>query len=293
MTTSTGAVGTVAVVRTGEAEAHREHIYGSRKPALWRIFFGRRRMRLPLNVYAIEHAQGLVLFDAGVDRAVVTDPRYYGGPVSTLFMRNIFRWPIGPEDTLTEQLERAGFRAADVSKAVISHLHADHVGCIAEIPQAELYAAEEGLAFMRGPDHPERRFVYRNHIEIPGAKWHSIRFEPTDDPDLAPFTEAFDLATARLVVLPTPGHIEGSVSMLVRRGERPPLLMIGDLTYAEELLQNDRFPATGNKEELRASFAKVRALKERLPDLVNPAGARSERGRQARGKRALSGDPPM
>ena len=270
MTTSTEAVGTVAVVRTGEAEAHYEHLYGSRKPALWWIFFGRRRVRMPLNVYAIEHSQGLVLFDTGQDRAVVTDPDYYPKGITRLFMRNIFlRWDIGPEDTLTEQLERAGFRAADVSKAVISHLHADHVGCIAEIPQADLYAAEEGFAFMRGPDHADRHFVYRDRIEIPGAKWHSIPFEATDDPELAPFTEAFDLmGDGSMMVLPTPGHIEGCVSMLVRREERPPLLLIGDLTYAEELLLNDRFPATGNKEELRASFAKVRALKERLPDLV-------------------------
>ena len=30
-----------------------------------------------------------------------------------------------------------------------------------------------------------------------------------------------------LVVLPTPGHLEGSISMRVRRGDRPPLLLIG------------------------------------------------------------------
>ena len=71
-----------------------------------------------------------------------------------------------------------------------------------------------------------------------------------------------------MLVLPTPGHLEGSVSMLVRGGERPPLLSVGDLTYDEGLLQRDQFPAIGNKDELRASFAKVRALKGRMPDLV-------------------------
>ena len=165
------------MITTGAADAHREHIYGTRKPALWWIFFGRQRVRLPINAYVIEHERGLVLFDAGVDRRVATERGYHGDPITALFNRNIFRWHIGPEDTLTAQLQRAGYAAADVTTMVASHLHADHVGAIAEIPQADLYAAEEGLSFMRGPGHPERRFIFRKHIEIPGAEWHAIPFE--------------------------------------------------------------------------------------------------------------------
>lgn len=263
------AIRKVSVISTGEAEGHHEHIYGTRKPALWWIFFGRRWVRLPMNVYVVEHEDGLVLFDTGQDRAVLTDPGYYPDRVTALFMRSLFRWHIGPEDTLTAQLEHAGYAASDVRKAVISHLHADHVGGIAEIPQADLYAADEALAHMRGGDHPERRMVFRDRIEIPGAKWHTIPFEPTDDPALAAFGEAFDLmGDGSMIVLPTPGHLPGSVSMLVRRGTEPPLLFIGDLTYSEQLLKRDQVPATGNKKELRASFARVRALWERLPDLI-------------------------
>lgn len=268
MTTTANAIKNVAVIRTGEAEAHSEHIYGTRKPALWWIFFGRRRVRMPLNSYAIEHEDGLVLFDAGVDRAAVTDPRY-PDRITAFFNRHIFRWHLGPEDTLTRQLELAGYAASDVRKTVISHLHADHVGCIAEIPQADLYADAEGLDYMRGPDHPERRFVFRDKIEIPGAKWHEIPFEPTDDPQLAPFSEAFDvMGDGSMMVLRTPGHLEGSVSMLVRRGALPPLLLIGDLTYDEALLERDQFPAVGERDELRESFAKVRAMQARMPELV-------------------------
>ncbi len=268
MTDRPSSIAKVSLIQTGEAEGHHEHLYGTRKPALWWIFFGRRWVRLPLNVYAIEHVDGLVLFDTGMDRALLTDPAY-PDRITAFFNRHIFRWHVGSEDTLSAQLERAGYAVADVRKVVISHLHADHVGGIAEIPQAELYAAAAGLAYMRGPDHPERHFVFRDHIEMPGANWRDIPFAPTDDPALAPFTEACDLmGDGSLVVLPTPGHLEGSVSMLVRRGERPPLLLIGDLTYAEALLQRDQFPAIGNRAQLRQSFAKVRALKARLPDLV-------------------------
>ena len=56
--------------------------------------------------------------------------------------------------------------------------------------------------------------------------------------------------------------------MLVRSGDWPPVLLIGDLAYAADLLMRDAVPGTGDAKVLRASFAKVRKLKEQLPDLV-------------------------
>ncbi len=267
---TTSAVKAVSVITTGDGEVHHEHIYGTRRPELWWIFFGRRWVRLPINVYVIDHEDALVLFDTGQDRAVVTDPDYYPDRITAFFYRHIFRdIRIGPEDTLPAQLGRVGYSASQVDKAVISHLHGDHVGGIADIPQAELYAGEEGFAYMRGPDHPERQTVFRDRIEIPGARWHMIPFASTDDPELAPFTEAFDLmGDGSMIVLPTPGHLPGSVSMLVRRDTAPPVLLVGDLTYDEQLLERDHVGAVGDAVQLRHTYAKVRALKQHTPDLV-------------------------
>ncbi|MEN8145759.1 MAG: MBL fold metallo-hydrolase [Gemmatimonadota bacterium] len=263
-----GSVRSVAVIRTGWGEAHREHVYGSRKPALWWIFAGRKRVRLPINVFIIEHSDGLILFDTGQDRAVITDPDYWPDRITRLFMRHIFRFHIGVEDTLTKQLELAGYAVSDVRKAVISHLHADHVGGIREIPQADLVVSSEAWRHMLGP-HPEREMVLRRDIEIPGAKWHKITFTPTDDPSLAPFTHAYDLnGDGSMMLLPTPGHLAGSLSMLVRRDAAPPLLLVGDLCYSTDMLLEDQFPATGDEEQLRETYAKVRALKERIPELI-------------------------
>ena len=271
MSSRTDPIRAVSVITTGDGEVHHEHVYGTRKPELVWIFFGRRWVRLPINVYVVDHTDGLVLFDTGQDRAVVTDPDYWPDRITAFFYRHIFRdIRIGPDDTLPVQLERAGYSATQVDKAVISHLHCDHVGGIADIPQAQLYAGEEGFAYMRGPNHPERATVFRDRIEIPGARWQVIAFEPTDDPALAPFTEAFDLMGDRsMMVLPTPGHLPGSVSMLVRRATAPPLLLVGDLTYDEQLLNRDQLPAVcDDPEQLLASYAKVRALKDHTPDLI-------------------------
>ena len=281
------AVKNVRVVTTGHGLAHQEHIYGTRKPTLWWIFFGRKRVRLPLNAYVIEHDGGLVLFDTGADPRVVTDPDYWPTRLTGLFMRNIFEWDMAPDDDLETQLKRAGYSASDVGKAVISHLHADHAGGIGAIPQADLYVAEEAWEHMKGP-HPEREMVLRRDIAVLGAKWRAIDFQPTDDPALAPFDMAFDLMGDRsMMVVPTPGHIAGAVSMLVRRSGAPPVLLVGDLTYGDAFLEQDQTPATGDREVLLQSFAKVRALRDNNPGLVIlPA-----HDLQAADKLAISGSP--
>ena len=133
-----GPIKSVSVISTGTGEAHWEHIYGTRKPALWWIFFGRQSVTLPLNAYVIERSDGLVLFDTGQDRTGVTDPNYWPTGFTGIILRRLFRFHIGPDDTLTRQLEMLDYLVADVRKAVFSHLHCDHIGGIREIMHADL-----------------------------------------------------------------------------------------------------------------------------------------------------------
>jgi len=265
---STPAIKSVRTLSTGMGAQHEEHRYGSWKPALWWIFASKSWVEIPILVYVIEHRDGLVLFDAGMDRAAVTDPRYVENPITRLFQRNLFQLEIGPAETLANKLQELGYNTADVRTAAVSHLHFDHVGCIKEIPQAELLVSEAEWKQLDEP-HPERDFFLQKHIQLPGAKWRQIEFQPTDDPVLGAFGECFDvMGDGSMVLLPTPGHTAGSMSMLVRSVSTPPMLMVGDLTYAPESLHKDQLPGTGDKELLLQSYAKVRALKEQLPDLV-------------------------
>ncbi len=246
---------------------HREHVFGSRKPALWWIFFTKRSVRIPIHVFVIEHKQGLVLFDTGMDRRVMTERSYFPDKVTAFFMDHIFDFHQGPEDILSHQLAKAGYRAQDVCKAVLSHLHFDHVGGIREIPDAELFVSQVEWDHMLGA-HPEREGILRRDIEIPNAKWNKIRFQSTQNPSLAPFTECFDLVgDGSLILLPTPGHTPGSLSMLVNRPDAAPLLLIGDLAYDSEALERNQIPGTGDKRTLNLIYQKIKALKDYHPDL--------------------------
>lgn len=262
------AIRNVHVITTGHAEQHKEHRYGSAKPLMWWVLASRSWVRLPINAFALEHRDGLVLFDTGIDPAIVSDPNYISSPIGRFLLRRVFRFHIGPEDALDRRLDSVDLAASDVSKVVVSHLHFDHIGGIAHVPQAELLVSRDEWQQLAG-QHPERDWVLREHIELPGANWRPIEFAPTDDPLLEPFGGCYDvMGDESMMLLPTPGHSPGSMSMLVRSRNLPPLLLVGDLTYELNPLLNDQVPGIGDAEELRTSFAKVRALREALPDLV-------------------------
>jgi glyoxylase-like metal-dependent hydrolase (beta-lactamase superfamily II) len=221
-----------------------------------------------MNVYVIEHAKGLILFDTGQDRASVTDSTYFPGGLTGYLYDRLARFDIGEQDTLTAQLASLGYSPSDVSTAILSHLHQDHIGGLAELTGSDLLVSAAEWAELAKPG-PELRGFLRSHIQLPGLKWHQVSPEPTDDPALAPFTESLDvMGDGSLVLLPTPGHTAGSVSLLIRRAGRPPLLLAGDLTYGAEILQRGQLPGVGNRRRLAESSHKVLALAQQQPGLV-------------------------
>ncbi len=262
------AIASVRVLRCGHAEQHKEHRYGSKLPQLWWVFFGRSWVRLPLQVFLIEHRDGLVLFDTGIDPAIMTDNRYIKQAIGRFLLPRIFKLHITESDRIDHVLADTGVAASDIRMAVISHLHFDHVGGIAQLPDADLLVSAREWAILSEP-HPEREWILREHIELPSARWRQITFEPTDDPLFEGFGGIHDVAgDGSMILLPTPGHTAGSMSMLIRQKGWDPILLMGDLSYEAKLLEQDVVPGTGDGSTLLASFAAVRRLKEQLPELA-------------------------
>ncbi len=261
-------IASVRVLNCGQAEQHKEHRYGSRLPQLWWVFFGRSWVPLPLQCFLIDHRDGLVLFDTGIDPAIGSDTRYIKQAVGRFLLPRIFRFHLTDADRIDRVLTGAGVGASDIRMAVISHLHFDHVGGIAQIPQADLLVSDGEWAILSDP-HPEREWILREHIETPTAKWRQIVFEPTGDPLFEGIGGIYDVAgDGSMILLPTPGHTRGSMSMLIRQHGWDPILLVGDLTYEAALLEKNIVSGTGDRDVLLASFAKVRRLQTRLPGLA-------------------------
>jgi len=245
---SGGPVRAVSVISTGTVRIRPEQAYGSRKPLYWWLMTSRRwTPPRPINVYVIEHARGLILFDTGQDRASVTDDTYFPRGVTGYLYDRRARFDIGEQDTLAAQLATLGYAPADVDTAIVSHLHEDHIGGLAELADADLLVSAAEWAELSRPG-PELRGFLRGHIRLPGLKWHRVSPEPASDPGLAPFTESLDvMGDGSLVLLATPGHTAGSMSLLVRRAGGPPLLLVGDLTYGAEIFWRGQVPGVGNR----------------------------------------------
>ncbi len=282
----------VRVLHCGNGEQHSEHRYGSNLPRLWWVFFGRRWVPFPLQAFLIEHRDGPVLFDTGIDPAILSAPGYISQAVGRFLLPRIFRLHVSEEDRIDRVLAREGIAADTIRTAVISHLHFDHVGGIAQIPQADLLVHDREWAILSGA-HPEREWILREHIELATARWRQITLVQTDDPLFDGFEGIYDVAgDGSMILLPTPGHTAGSLSLLIRQKGWDPILLVADLSYEAALLERDVVPGVGDKEALLASFAKVRALKERLPGLAIVAShdfTASQRVAQAMGQAPQTG----
>lgn len=259
----------VSVLSTGSVRIRPEHVGPTRKsPYVWLATSRRWTTPLPINVFVIEHRDGVVLFDTGQDRASVTDSSYFpGGPSSVLYSR-VARFDIGPEETLEHRLRLLGYGLDDIDTAVLSHLHQDHIGGLPQLGGSEILVSQSEWDSLAKP-FPEARGLLRSHIGLAGVRWRQVTPEPLDDPALEPFTMGHDLfGDGSLVLLPTPGHTPGSMSLLVRRTERPPLLLVGDLTYDADLLAAGLVPGLGNRRKMRSAVTAVNALRERMTGLV-------------------------
>ena len=259
----------IQVVSTGQVRIRPQHRRANGTSMLWWLATSRRWTDpLPINVYVMRMGGEVILFDSGQDRRSVTDPGYFPRGLAGLAYRRLARFDIAPSDTLVERLATLGIRPEEVTTVVLSHLHQDHIGGIADFPNATLVVSRAEWQAALAP-HGELSGFLRRHIDQPGLSWDRIEFAPLPDDSLAPFDTGYRLLDdERLTLLPLPGHTPGSLGLLVRPTDGDPLFLVGDLTYDIELLEHGEIPGVGPGSRVRATTRLVNELRRRLPGLV-------------------------
>jgi len=177
---------------------------------------------LPVNVFAIEHHDGLCVFDTGQTARAARRgylPRWHP------FLR-LARFELTEADEAATQLARTGLDIASTRWVVLSHLHTDHAGCVGAFAGADVLVSAIEWRRATGPRGRLRGYLTQH--------WPR-EIEPTlvrpSPPAVGPFAGSYDVAgDGTLLLVPTPGHTPGHLSLLVDTGERR-LLLAGDLVH--------------------------------------------------------------
>ena len=185
---------------------------------------GEGRVRLPIPSYLIEHPKGRVLFDAGMHVDCQHDP---AGRLGARLM-SLFDFDYRPCEEVGARLAALGRDPAEIDILINSHLHFDHVGGNAQIPNATMLVQRAEWEAGMDPDIAARRGFDRRDFDL-GHKLKLIEGE-------------YDVfGDGAIVCLPTYGHTPGHQSLKLRldSGE---IVLAADSCYFCRTLQERRLP---------------------------------------------------
>lgn len=186
-----------------------------------------RRVRVYAVAALIEHPTlGLVLIDTGYAPRVLSASRRWP--------YRLYRWATPmtapPHLSLATQL---GARGEPVAAVVLTHLHADHVAGLADVPDARLLAPRRawpdrelrGLSAVRAAILPD--------LLPPGLDARVELFEPAEGAvDCGPLGTGLDLfGDGSSVAVDLPGHARGQAGVVVRDRWLGPALVAADALW--------------------------------------------------------------
>ena len=172
---------------------------------------------LSVSCYLVMHPKGLLLFDAGVDDRQVGIPLYAasGGGIKS--------------KTLLSQLAEINVRPDMIDYLAISHGHFDHTGNVGAFPGSTwLTNTAERDAMFSGP---------------PRDNYRPALYAPLRDNRVAVISGDHDVfGDGSVVLLQTPGHSPGHMSLYVKLRNTGGVILTGDLYHYPEQRQMDRMP---------------------------------------------------
>ena len=200
---------------------------------------------VPVPCYLIDHPKGSVLFDTGLHADIFADKEGYLGKMA--------RWldvTFHPGEEISARLEAVDRDPARIERVIISHLHFDHCGGNAQLPNARMLLQAKEWEAGHEPDQ-----IRTNGYKI-------------EDYDLGQDLQLIDgeydvFGDNALTCIPTFGHTPGHQSLLVR-AEGGDVVLAGDACYLRQTLEKMWLPRqVYDKEAMLASLEILAGLKAR------------------------------
>ncbi len=170
----------------------------------------------------IEGKDGLVLVDTGLGTDDIDDPR---GRLGRMFVK-VTRPRLAREQTALAQIERLGFRRADVRHIVPTHLDLDHVGGLSDFPDAQVHVFEPELRAAMQRSTVGERGRYRVAQLAHGPRWatHALAGERWLG------FESVRVIGEDVALVPLVGHTRGHCGVAVK-DDRGWLVHAGDAYF--------------------------------------------------------------
>jgi glyoxylase-like metal-dependent hydrolase (beta-lactamase superfamily II) len=200
------------------------------------------RLRVPVPVFLVRHPRGDVLFDTGIHPDAGRDPAARLG-----WLAQVFRIELAPGEDVGGRLAAVDIDPAGITHLVTSHLHFDHVGGNAAIPNARLVVQRAEWDAGRDPDLARANTYDRRDYDL----GHDV---------LAVEGEHDLFGDGRVVCLPTHGHTPGHQSLRLRldAGE---VVLAADACYLRRTLEALHLPGiVHDRAGMLASLERLRAL---------------------------------
>lgn len=141
----------------------------------------------------------------------------------------------GNEKRILETLERHQFKPTDLSLILLTHGHWDHLGsaqAIKAISKAPMALHHNDLGLARAGQAKLKPYGFGTALLEP--YFSSKRFEPLTPDIVLNGNETLEAYGLNAKLLETPGHTDGSVSVLLENGDA----IIGDMLRGDFIFEN-------------------------------------------------------
>ena len=179
---------------------------------------------IPVLVFVIEHPDDIVVVDTGLHPELAHSPDRMRD-LAEFFEAHL---PADGSGTVGPVLRSAGFDPAQVGQAILTHLHFDHTGGLAELPNTRVVVQAREWAGLS-----DERLVSRGTYNPDDVDLGHLRLELDGDHDL--------FGDGTVTCLLTDGHTAGHQSVRVRT-ESGTYVICGDCCYFRRSLTDEHLP---------------------------------------------------